>query len=231
MQTQESKIDTGSALDADPGKALDASLVVTECSGTKSDKHDTSNSSRTYLTHAVDADIKPVNDQVPFAEMQTQESKIDTGSALDADPGKALDASLVVTECSGTKSDKHDTSNSSRTYLTHAVDAHIRLVNDQVPFAEASLFNDKMTSVHISSGLALQQQMTSVHISSGLALHRQMASADITSGPAPQIKERCTLQCALSLKEESIFLFTRSTSQQLLYVLMLLSVKQEDQVH
>ncbi|GKB03714.1 hypothetical protein Tco_0831857 [Tanacetum coccineum] len=70
MQTQESKIDTGSALDADPGKALDASLVVTECSGTKSDKHDTSNSSRTYLTHAVDADIRPVDDQVPFAEVQ-----------------------------------------------------------------------------------------------------------------------------------------------------------------
>ncbi|GKC72424.1 hypothetical protein Tco_1118307, partial [Tanacetum coccineum] len=68
MQTQESKIDTGSALDVDPGKALDASLVVTECSGTKSDKHDTSNSSRTYLTHAVDADIRPVDDQVPFAE-------------------------------------------------------------------------------------------------------------------------------------------------------------------
>ncbi|GJT69923.1 hypothetical protein Tco_1029209 [Tanacetum coccineum] len=47
----------------------------------------------------------------------------------------------------------------------------------------ASLFNDKMTSVHISSGLALQRQMTSVHISSGLALQRQMASADNTSGP------------------------------------------------
>ncbi|GJZ17505.1 hypothetical protein Tco_0553628 [Tanacetum coccineum] len=63
-------------------------------------------------------------------------SKIDMGSALDADPGKALDASLVVIECSGTKSDKHDTSSSSRTYITHAVDADIRLVNDQVPFAE-----------------------------------------------------------------------------------------------
>ncbi|GJU40459.1 hypothetical protein Tco_1193416 [Tanacetum coccineum] len=31
--------------------------------------------------------------------------------------------------------------------------------------------------------------MTSVHISSGLALQRQMASADNTSGPAPQRKE------------------------------------------
>ncbi|GJV70297.1 hypothetical protein Tco_1485806 [Tanacetum coccineum] len=27
-------------------------------------------SSGTYITHAVDADIRPVNDQVPFAEVQ-----------------------------------------------------------------------------------------------------------------------------------------------------------------
>ncbi|GKA97167.1 hypothetical protein Tco_0825061, partial [Tanacetum coccineum] len=44
--------------------------------------------------------------------------------------------------------------------------------------------------------------MTSVHISSGLALKRHMASADNTSGPVAQRKERCTLQCALSFKEE-----------------------------
>ncbi|GJX49094.1 hypothetical protein Tco_0275939 [Tanacetum coccineum] len=62
MQTQESKVDSS--------KALDASLVVTSCSGTKSDKHNTSSSSGTYITHAVDADIRPVNDQVPFAEVQ-----------------------------------------------------------------------------------------------------------------------------------------------------------------
>ncbi|GJZ03144.1 hypothetical protein Tco_0521105 [Tanacetum coccineum] len=47
-----------------------ASLVVTECSRTKSDKQDTSSSSRNYITHVVDADIRPVNDQVPFAEVQ-----------------------------------------------------------------------------------------------------------------------------------------------------------------
>ncbi|GKD52096.1 hypothetical protein Tco_1281072, partial [Tanacetum coccineum] len=59
--------------------------------------------------------------------------------------------------------------------------------------------------------------MTSVHISSGLALQRQMTSADNTSGPAPQRKERCTLQCTLSLKEEKssylrVVLSTTSTS-------------------
>ncbi|GJT34813.1 hypothetical protein Tco_0925232 [Tanacetum coccineum] len=64
-------------------------------------------------------------------QMQSRESKVVLS--------KALDASLVVTECSGTKSDEHITSTSSRTYITHAVDADIRLVNDQVPFAEVQL--------------------------------------------------------------------------------------------
>nr|GEU32105.1 hypothetical protein [Tanacetum cinerariifolium] len=52
---------------------------------------------------------------------------------------KTLDASLVVTECSGTKSDEHITSSCSGTYITHVVDANIRLVNDQEPSAEVHL--------------------------------------------------------------------------------------------
>ncbi|GJW10954.1 hypothetical protein Tco_1576781 [Tanacetum coccineum] len=61
MQSRESKVVSS--------KALDASLVVTECSGTKSDEHITSSSSGTYITHVVDADIRPVNDQVPSVEV------------------------------------------------------------------------------------------------------------------------------------------------------------------
>ncbi|GJT18781.1 putative reverse transcriptase domain-containing protein [Tanacetum coccineum] len=59
--------------------------------------------------------------------MQSRESKVVSS--------KALDASLVVTKCSGTKSDEHITSNSLGTYITHVVDADIRLVNDQVQFS------------------------------------------------------------------------------------------------
>ncbi|GJY24884.1 hypothetical protein Tco_0398542 [Tanacetum coccineum] len=62
MQSKEGKVDSS--------KELDASLVVTECSGTKSDKQDTSSSSGNYITHDVDADIRPVNDQVPLTEVQ-----------------------------------------------------------------------------------------------------------------------------------------------------------------
>ncbi|GJS12725.1 hypothetical protein Tco_0407197 [Tanacetum coccineum] len=63
MQMQESK--------AVSSKALDASLVVTECSGTKSDEHITSSGSGTNITHVVDADIRPVNDQVSSDEVDS----------------------------------------------------------------------------------------------------------------------------------------------------------------
>nr|GEZ88032.1 hypothetical protein [Tanacetum cinerariifolium] len=81
MQLKEGKVDLS--------KALDASLVVIECSAIESEnsnlehafnklvnessgidtgKQDTSSSSGNYITHDVDADIRPVNDQVPFAK-------------------------------------------------------------------------------------------------------------------------------------------------------------------
>ncbi|GJU32261.1 hypothetical protein Tco_1175850 [Tanacetum coccineum] len=276
MQSRESKVVSS--------KALDASLVVTECSGTKSDKHDTSSSSRTYITHAVDVDIRPVNDQVPFAELRLQlerdnllkvnprtclealqtqfkeffsskrvrssehlnqcwqkdfeeytlcepntyrrdlldtldtleaiihraiitygklqlqsqdvqinlvqavddslivsksswiesennnalstsvnetqlqphESLVTESTTLEVNLNtdvKASDTGSVITERSGTKSDKHDTSSSSRTFITHVVDADIRPVNDQVPFAEVQL-----TAQH--NVLANEQQHT-----------------------------------------------------------------------
>nr|GEX75611.1 hypothetical protein [Tanacetum cinerariifolium] len=61
MQSKEGKVD----LD----KELDADLVVTESSGTESEKHDTSSKSRND-THAEDADIKPANDKELMAEVQ-----------------------------------------------------------------------------------------------------------------------------------------------------------------
>nr|GEW68101.1 hypothetical protein [Tanacetum cinerariifolium] len=60
MQMQESKVVLG--------KALDADLVVMESNRTKSDKQDTSSSLGNYITHAVEVDIRLVNDQVPFTE-------------------------------------------------------------------------------------------------------------------------------------------------------------------
>ncbi|GJX86061.1 ribonuclease H-like domain-containing protein [Tanacetum coccineum] len=54
----------------DMGKALDVGLIVIESSRTNSDKQDTSIKSRNYITHAMDAYIRPVNDQEPFAELK-----------------------------------------------------------------------------------------------------------------------------------------------------------------
>ncbi|GJU93685.1 hypothetical protein Tco_1318441 [Tanacetum coccineum] len=70
LQQHESLVTESTTLEANLNsdvKALDAGSVITESSETKSDMHDTSNSSRTYITHVVDANIRPVNDQVPSA--------------------------------------------------------------------------------------------------------------------------------------------------------------------
>ncbi|GKB73331.1 hypothetical protein Tco_0934743 [Tanacetum coccineum] len=61
MQTQERKIDTG--------KAVDANLVVTESGGTKSEVQDDSSKSGND-TDADDADIRPIYDEEPMAEVQ-----------------------------------------------------------------------------------------------------------------------------------------------------------------
>nr|GFA11456.1 hypothetical protein [Tanacetum cinerariifolium] len=59
MQSKEKKVNSS--------KALDADLVVTESSGTESEKHDTSSKSGNN-THAEDPYIKPVNDKEPRAK-------------------------------------------------------------------------------------------------------------------------------------------------------------------
>ncbi|GKD43064.1 hypothetical protein Tco_1267709, partial [Tanacetum coccineum] len=63
MQTQESKIDTG--------KAVDADLVVTKISGTESEVQDDSSRSGND-TDADDADIRPIYDEETMAEYPEQ---------------------------------------------------------------------------------------------------------------------------------------------------------------
>ncbi|GJT56362.1 hypothetical protein Tco_0991416 [Tanacetum coccineum] len=61
MQSTDEKVDTS--------KALDASLVDIESSGTKSKEQDTSSRSGNDA-HADDADIRPIYDEEPMAEVQ-----------------------------------------------------------------------------------------------------------------------------------------------------------------
>ncbi|GJX49026.1 hypothetical protein Tco_0275871 [Tanacetum coccineum] len=67
IQTIEGKVDTG--------KAVDASLVNTESIGTESKEQDTSSRSGNDA-HADDADIRPIYDEEPMAEVQTTEINV-----------------------------------------------------------------------------------------------------------------------------------------------------------
>ncbi|GKC49997.1 hypothetical protein Tco_1072742 [Tanacetum coccineum] len=315
MQTQESKIDSGSALDVVSSQALYADLVVMESNGTESGMHDTSSSSENYITHVMDANIRLVNNQVPLAEdspefrdffeinelkaqlqaknstinnlkkqikhvhVKSNEAKVKHDIDVLETINIELESSVAKLLAENEKLNKenehlkqtykelydsikmtriqtkdHNNSLISQVHSKTVKNADLKAQIQEKVFANATLKNklrklkgtcvdtkfakpsilgkpvlqphrnqsvirqptafkyerfqasilnvNKMTSVLISSGLALHRQMTSVHISLGLALQRQMASADNTSGPVPQRKERCMLQCALSSKEE-----------------------------
>ncbi|GJR59646.1 hypothetical protein Tco_1501808 [Tanacetum coccineum] len=65
LQKHESLVTKSTTLEANlimDVNALDVGLAVTESNETNSYKQDTSSSSGTYITHVVDADIRPVND-------------------------------------------------------------------------------------------------------------------------------------------------------------------------
>ncbi|GJW03374.1 hypothetical protein Tco_1562230 [Tanacetum coccineum] len=107
-----------------PVQAVDDSLNVSKSSWIELENHN--------------ALSKSVNE----TQLQQHESLVTESTTLEANLNsdvKALDAGSVITESSETKSDMHDTSNSSRTYITHVVDANIRPVNDQVPSAVVRL--------------------------------------------------------------------------------------------
>ncbi|GKC83589.1 hypothetical protein Tco_1139306 [Tanacetum coccineum] len=79
MQTRESKVDLG--------KALDSDLVVTESSRTESGKQDTSSKSGSDV-EAYNADIKPVYDEEPMADVQLATEQleiINEGSGVGVD--------------------------------------------------------------------------------------------------------------------------------------------------
>ncbi|GJY68786.1 hypothetical protein Tco_0471768 [Tanacetum coccineum] len=101
LQQHESLVTERTTLEANLNmdvKALDDGSVITESSRTKSDKHDTSSRSGNYITHAVDADIRPVNDQVPFAKimpprMRTRSTGRPAAESLGGGTGERVDKS------------------------------------------------------------------------------------------------------------------------------------------
>nr|GFB80989.1 hypothetical protein [Tanacetum cinerariifolium] len=59
-------------------QAVEANLVVIESNGTESGKQDTSSGFGNYFTRAMDADIRPTNDQVSLAEVDSNTTPFST---------------------------------------------------------------------------------------------------------------------------------------------------------
>nr|GEZ81212.1 hypothetical protein [Tanacetum cinerariifolium] len=78
---------------------------------------------------------KPLNEAIPH-EYEIEKSFKLQSKVVQINPVHTVDANLVVTKSSGTKSHKQDTSSKSGNYITHAMDADIRPVNDQEPFTK-----------------------------------------------------------------------------------------------
>ncbi|GJR08457.1 hypothetical protein Tco_0791109 [Tanacetum coccineum] len=81
--------------------------------------------------------VQAVDDSLIVSKSSRIESENNNALSTSVNETQLQQHESLVTE--RTKSDKHDTSSNLRTYITHDVDADIRLVNDQVPFAEVQL--------------------------------------------------------------------------------------------
>ncbi|GJW02936.1 actin-binding, cofilin/tropomyosin type protein [Tanacetum coccineum] len=220
MQTQESMIDTGSALHAVSSQALDAELVVMESNGTESGMHDTSSSSGTYTTHAVDANIKPVNNQVPFAEVQLtaqhnvltkeqqhteqSEPKYDTYLLEKVDSNTTPDSTNM---CHRGGEIEHDQVKSPLLWLAwipnlERFHRYTTKVDSELQKVQMLIYTnpyEMRSNLNVSAGSQIKRQnYVSLQSVQSLVLQRHMASADNTSGPIPQSKERIFLANAAS---------------------------------
>ncbi|GJT47021.1 hypothetical protein Tco_0955736 [Tanacetum coccineum] len=86
MQTTEDKVDSS--------KALDASLVDTESSGTALEQQDTSSRSGNDA-HADDADIRPIYDEEPMAEVPTGKIFTSSTTKVDYEPTNGSNADIT----------------------------------------------------------------------------------------------------------------------------------------
>nr|GEV68534.1 hypothetical protein [Tanacetum cinerariifolium] len=131
MQTQEDHSDPIQALNVDSFK-FDLVVIQNTCS--EKEDSNSKTSSKSVKESSLDSATKDVHaikyKMVNKRQMQTQESKIATGKALNDD--------LVVTESSGTESEVKDENNMSKNY-TDADDADIKPIYDKEPMAEVQV--------------------------------------------------------------------------------------------
>ncbi|GJT26853.1 retrovirus-related pol polyprotein from transposon TNT 1-94 [Tanacetum coccineum] len=184
-------------------KALDASLVVTECSETKSDEHITRSSSGTYISHIVDADIKLVNDQVPSAKKDhislIAQSKI-VRTVENAD-FKAQIHGKKGREKRQKSSVVHEKPNTPRSCLRWKPTGRIFKIAGLRWIPTGKMFTDNTTKVDSEPPNGSNGDITNPY-ECDQTLNVSAGTTNSSAGPVPQSKERCTLQCALSLEEE-----------------------------
>nr|GEU36181.1 hypothetical protein [Tanacetum cinerariifolium] len=208
MQSRESKVVLS--------KALEASLVVIECSRTKSDEHITSNSSGTYITHVVDADIIPVNDQESSAKVHlTAQHNVLANEQQQTDQSEpSYDTYLLEKMNSHAKVQSPKSRNNIKPVKKIPnINKSERWISKGYRFSP-----NKSSAVHEKPNTprsCLRWKPTgrifkTAGLSSGLALHRQMASADNTSGPAPQRKKGVRFSALYLQKKRNLLVFDHS---------------------
>ncbi|GJR10009.1 hypothetical protein Tco_0792661 [Tanacetum coccineum] len=189
LQSQDAQIN--------PVQAVDDSLNVSKSSWIESENNNALSTS--------------VNE----TQLQQHESLVTESTTLEVNLNtdvKALDAGLVITESSRTKSDKHDTSSNLRTYITHDVDADIRLVNDQVPFAEVDSNTTPDSTNMCHRGGEIDQDAEHDQVKSPLLKAEFLKTNDMVekevynelSNRFLQLEKHCiSLEISIQQKEES----------------------------
>ncbi|GKB08382.1 hypothetical protein Tco_0836666 [Tanacetum coccineum] len=178
------------------GKALDTDLVVMESNVTESRKQDTSINLGNYITHAVNADIRPVNDQVPFAEVDSNTTPDSTnmshrGGEIDHDVEQyQVKSHLLKAESFAV----HEKPNTPRSCLRWKPTGRIFKITGLRWIPTGKMFTDSTTKVDSEPPNGSNDDITNP-----LECDQTL---NVNVGLAPQRKERCTFQCALSLKEE-----------------------------
>nr|GEV39965.1 hypothetical protein [Tanacetum cinerariifolium] len=231
-----------------------------QINGTESGMHDTSSSLGNYITHVVDTNIRPVNDQVPFAEVQlTAQHNVHANEQQHTDQSEPIYDIYLLEKFASQVDVINDLSKPFTPYYVPKVREYA-FVKPHHVIASSSSRNSSNESyrsndmahkyyLEVNSRAKVQSPKTKninkpvepkshtqepdrqIAIGQQFSLNmsfavrekpntprsclrwiltvqasdlnvNKTASVDNTSGPALQRKERCTLQCALSLKEE-----------------------------
>ncbi|GKD80729.1 hypothetical protein Tco_1347568 [Tanacetum coccineum] len=123
-------------------------------------------------------------------QMQSKEGKVDSS--------KALNAGLVITESSGTESDKQDTSSRSGND-TDALDADIRLISNKEPRAEVQLTAEHNILAHEQQHTVQSEPIYDTYLLEKVDSNITPDSTNIShrGGEIDQNAEKCQVSCPL----------------------------------